>query len=285
VSSNSENNRSCVITRLEGGLGNQLFMYAAARRLAHHNGVPLKIETQSGFEVDIRFKRTLMLRHFNIAFTEATAHEAFVGEDRRKYYTRKINRLLPFGRRTFIEERKEFEPRLLSLRVRRPVFLQGYWQDERYFEDIADLLRNEIAIPATGQDQDFADLDWPATVGIHFRRIDYDHLLPVEYYRSCIETIEQDTPGQTYLAIGDDQDFIRNNAPAIFPDTAKVIIPDQPADQLEDFNRLLRCGRLIIANSSFSWWAAWLNNCPDKQVWAPRNWGYMARASRHWNLI
>ncbi|MEE9367518.1 MAG: alpha-1,2-fucosyltransferase [Pontiella sp.] len=285
MSSIAGKNSPCVITRLEGGLGNQLFMYAAARRLAYVNGVPLKLETLSGFEADLRYKRVLMLDHFNIDFSEASSSEAYLDSDRRKYYVRKINRALPFSMRTFIEERKSFDPRILNIRIKRPIFLQGYWQDERYFEDIADLLRSEVVVPSLGNTSPKAGLNWKNVIGVHFRRVDYGHLLPIDYYRIAVQQAAALKENPTFMAIGDDLDFIRNHASALFPANANIIIPDTPSDQLADFHNLTQCGSLVIANSSFSWWAAWLNNQPDKQIWAPANWGYMAKSSRHWNLI
>ena len=128
-----------VIARVLGGLGNQLFIYAATRRLALTNNVPLKLDIISGFKWDSDFKRKYLLHQFNIQAEIASQWDSFVspcGRIRRNFL-RRINKTVSFKNRFYItEESKEFDTRILQLKVRNRVYLEGYWQSEKYFKDI-----------------------------------------------------------------------------------------------------------------------------------------------------
>jgi hypothetical protein len=130
-----------VTVRIRGGVGNQLFMYAMARRLAIVNQVPLYLETGSGFENDF-FRRKFELDKFNVAGEKIALPSI---SKRGKAISIAANALLPFSlRRTYHDMSWQFDPRYLKLTARRPIVLEGYWQDERYFEDIRPELKRDL---------------------------------------------------------------------------------------------------------------------------------------------
>src|SRR5213076_1884814 len=121
-----------VIPRIHGGLGNQLFSYAAARRLAMANNLELVLDDVSGFAYDATYRRNYQLHHFNIKSRKARPHERLEPFARmRRYLKRKHSQRQPFERRSWIQqESNEFDPRLLKLGPRHDVWLEGYWQSE-----------------------------------------------------------------------------------------------------------------------------------------------------------
>ncbi|GAI56244.1 unnamed protein product, partial [marine sediment metagenome] len=151
-----------MIARLFGGLGNQLFIYAAARRLALKNSVPLKLDIISGFARDPQRKK-YKLSHFNIKADIALKHdfsESFFGRGQR-YLTRKFYKIFPFEKRRYIkEEIRPFDERLLHLKVNGKVYLDGYWQSEEYFRDIESVIREDFKFVTkhTPENQELAEV-------------------------------------------------------------------------------------------------------------------------------
>ena len=135
-----------VIVRILGGLGNQLFCYAAARRLALVNDAELVLDTVSGFTYDRVYRRQYQLDHFNIPCRKATPTERLEPFGRlRRWLLRTWNRRLPFEKRSYIfQEGLDFDPRLLEFKPRGTVYLEGYWQSEKYFKDVEDIIRQEF---------------------------------------------------------------------------------------------------------------------------------------------
>ena len=140
--------RAKLIPRIFGGLGNQLFCYAAARRLALMNHAELVLDDVTGFEYDEIYKRHYQLDHFNITCRKATRVERLEPFSRvRRFLKRKWNQRLPFAQRTFITmDGINFDSRLLHFKPQGTVYLEGYWQSEDYFKDVADTLREELRI-------------------------------------------------------------------------------------------------------------------------------------------
>lgn len=137
-----------IILRISGGLGNQLFSYAAARRLALVNSADLVIDHVSGFRYDTRYSRHYQLDHFAILCRKATHAERLEPFSRiRRNLLRRWNSLFQFERRSYlVQEGIDFDPRLLLLRPTNRLYLEGYWQSEGYFKDFENCIRNELAL-------------------------------------------------------------------------------------------------------------------------------------------
>ena len=138
-----------IIPRLFGGLGNQLFIFAAARRLALANHAELVIDAVTGFAHDTLYQRHYQLNHFNIPCRMATAAERLepFGRLRRKILCQ-WNKRKPFEQRSYLAQdaNVDFDPRLLHFNPRGTAYLEGYWQSEGYFKDVAVTIRQDLQI-------------------------------------------------------------------------------------------------------------------------------------------
>lgn len=276
-----------IIARVEGGLGNQLFIYAAARALALRTGSELKLDILNGYRGDV-YGRRYRLDAFNIVAplaSEAEVRRYRVGS-RSLYWRRKLNRRLPFSWRSLIEERSLYEPRLLSFRPRSSVYLIGYWQREEYFRDQADAVRREFTLRAepSAEDRALAErLRRPDTAILHVRRRDYEYRLPAEYYAAALRLLASRVARPVLFVFGDDLDWARRALP--LPEGTQFVEHLGGGRDCEDLWLMSQCRHAIIANSSFSWWGAWLNPQSDRIVIAPAEWGYRAAPAADWLTV
>lgn len=278
-----------IICRVFGGLGNQLFCYASARRLALTNNAELVVDDVSGFAYDDIYHRHYQLDHFNITCGKATATERLEPFSRvRRYLKRKWNQPLTFSQRTYLmQEGIDYDPRMLNFKPQGTVYLEGYWQSEDYFKDVADTLRQELKIkPPT----DATNLAMAAqirsckAVAVHVRFFDNPHAsginnAPGDYYSRAVETMERLVPDAHYFIFSDQPDAARARIP--LPDVRVTLVKHNQGDEhaYADLWLMTLCQHFIIANSTFSWWGAWLATQPAKQVIAP---GFEMRQGKMW---
>lgn len=271
-----------VIAKIEGGLGNQLFIYAAAKRLSIVSRVPLQLDI-SGYSED-NFERSYSLNHFRINEEYANRKDVYdLNLGKRRNWQYHFNKILPFRYKRFIREEKLFEPRLLDLRVVHKIYLQGYWQNESYFKDIEPMIRKsfEIISPHDDANVELArKINAVNAVCIHARRLNYEHLLSPEYYDGAIKKMAGKLANPHFFCFSDDMDWIRNNIRIDWPVT--YIPHDKESKDYEHLWLMTQCKHYIIANSSYSWWGAWLNPSPAKIVFAPKKWGYRAAVPKEW---
>ncbi len=273
-----------VIVKLIGGLGNQLFQYAAARKLANKHSTELKLDV-SGFETYKLHKYSLS--HFNIQENFASEGEinALTGQRKEGTITRIFRRALHKPAKlpaTHIKEKNpfHFDPEILNLPD--GVYLEGYWQSEKYFSDIESIVRKELTVktPLSGKDKELAkQMDSCDSVSIHIRRGDYvtnPHTSMVhgtsdlDYYNRCIRSIAESVKNPHFFVFSDDPEWVRDNLNPPYPTT---FVDHNGADRNhEDLRLMSQCKHNIIANSTFSWWGAWLNSNPEKVVLAPKLW-------------
>lgn len=269
---------------LRGGLGNQLFIYAAARRLAYVTGGELVLDAVNGFSRD-SYCREYSLQHFNIC-------GRVLGSTEYTPYTRlrrRVQRLLasryPISGRSYIQEDSCFMPELLSLRPNATVWLEGYWQNEMYFRDIRNVLFSELEIITQHEERNVVlsrQILGSNAVCVHVRRL---HGVPqgpgaiplpnanavdVEYYRSAIALMDKLVSDPTYFIFCDYPDWARENLDFIRP--AVFMVGNGDEKNYEDLWLMSLCRHFIIANSSFSWWGAWLSKNPLKVVIATAKW-------------
>ncbi|HVS11907.1 MAG TPA: alpha-1,2-fucosyltransferase [Planctomycetota bacterium] len=276
-----------ILARVEGGLGNQLFIYAAARALALRSGTQLRLDVLNSYPRD-RFGRRYQLDEFNIA--AALAMEAEVAryrpESRGFYWRRKLDRRLPFSWRSIIEERSLFEPRLLDLRPHGDVYLMGYWQREEYFRGQAPAIRRELTLRREPSAQNAAlaeRMRQCESAFLHVRRTGYAHRLSPGYYAAALELLYKRAEEPRLFVFGDDLDWARRELP--LPEGTQFVEHNGEDRNVEDLWLMTRCRHAILANSSFSWWGAWLNTEPDRVVIAPATWGYRAAAASGWLTV
>jgi len=271
-----------VITRLNGGLGNQLFQYAAGRALAERLGVPLKIDLS---EFKTYALRRFELNKFNINAEIATAEEVrgvVVNPSRFQRYASRaaIAMGLVFNNIALREIKFNYDD--VFEKIRHPLYLNGYWQSERYFKPAEKTLRRELRLvdaldPACAKV--LAEIQQSAAVSLHIRRGDYvsnpsaaavHGVCPLEYYYSAIKHMAAHVPAPSFFVFSDDPQWAKDNLEISYP--ARFVEANGPDRAEEDLWLMKSCRHHILANSSFSWWGAWLNGDRDKVIIAPRNW-------------
>ncbi|MCE5324034.1 alpha-1,2-fucosyltransferase [bacterium] len=274
-----------IIVRLTGGLGNQLFQYAFGRRQAHVGGAELKLDI-SYYAANYMDGRQYRLNNFNvvedIASVVETAslagrqHHSLIGRLERALRSR-----LHMHKKSIVREHGcVFSP--MALKKTDNVYLDGYWQSEKYFKDIEDILRSEFTV-RNPQDQInrsiSADIDQTESVSLHIRRGDYvsnaafnkvHGVCAPDYYESAIERLMDEVKAPRFFVFSDDIEWCRDNLKLKYPIT---FIDHNGEDRdYEDLRLMSRCKHHIIANSSFSWWGAWLSSNSGKIVIAPAKW-------------
>jgi hypothetical protein len=289
-----------IIAHLFGGLGNQLFIYAAARRLALVNGTEVVLDDVSGFHHDVFYQRQYQLDHFSIPCRKATAAERLepFGRLRRKVL-RSWNQRKPFEERAYLlQEGIDFDPRLLHVKPRGTVYLEGYWQSEKYFKAVEATIRQDLAIkpPTDAVNLAMAEQIRSCTaVALHVRFFDEPHAEGInnttgDYYSRAIETMERLVPAAHYFIFSDQPEAACSRIP--LPDARVTLVSHNQGDEhaYADLWLMTLCQHFVIANSTFSWWGGWLASNPSKQVIAPRfemregkmSWGFDGLLPDQW---
>ncbi len=265
-----------------GGLGNQLFCYAAARRLALVNRAELVIDDVTGFARDFAYRRQYALANFNITARKATPKERLEPFSRyRRHLAKLVARRRPFLKRKYLEqERIDFDPRLLDYTVKGTVYLDGFWQSEDYFKDQEDVIRKDLLIipPKDKMNQAIAERIRSANaVGVHVRWFDKStqngtsseyNLLP-QYYRHSVQRIMTQVEAPHFFVFSDDPDAAHQMLG--LPENLMTCMDQNRREEnaYADLWLMTQCKHFIIANSTFSWWGAWLAGFPNKIVISP----------------
>ncbi|MCK5232933.1 MAG: alpha-1,2-fucosyltransferase, partial [Desulfobulbaceae bacterium] len=269
-----------IIPRILGGLGNQLFCYAAARRLALVNNAELVIDAVSGFVRDRNYQRYYQLDHFSIPCRKATAAERLERLPRvRRYLKRAYNRPRPFEERAYIQQEGiDLDLRLLHVKPYGTVYLEGYWQSENYFRDVEQTIRADLRItPPT----DTANFEMAArirdchAVAVHVRFFDTPdvtaaHNASADYYQRAIALIEEKIESPRYFLFSDIPEVVREKL--TLPKGRVTLVSHNQGDQNDyaDLCLMTQCRHFITANSSFSWWGAWLGDSAAKTIVTPK---------------
>lgn len=276
-----------VIPRIRGGLGNQLFAYAAARRIALSNDAQLIIDHISGFQFDHVYQQQYQLSHFNIAAPLATPADRLEPFAKlRRYLKRWVSQRVPFDKRSYIQqEGNAFDNRLLHLKLRGDLYIEGYWQSERYFADIADVIRNDLRITPPSDALNLRtsnSIRDCSAVAVHVRFFDTpdimgDNNTTEYYYANALSIMQARVPDAHYFLFSDDVVAARSSIN--LPDHKVTVISHNPSDAnaYADLWLMTQCKHFIIANSTFSWWGAWLSEHKDKIVIAP---GFVIQGSK-----
>jgi hypothetical protein len=279
-----------IITCLKGGIGNQLFQYAAGRALADQHGVVLKLDC-SAFEGDPL--RVYALNDFSITASLASPQEisSITGSKHPKWLRKvlqAVEEMKPYyRRRIYNEPHFHFDKNFFKAPAR--IYLDGYWQSECYFHNIVSILHKEFMVnhPQQGKNAQFASISSGAnSVSIHIRRGDYinnpgtnEHhgFCSPAYYSRCIEWIARHIEKPYFFVFSDDIAW----AKAHLPTHEHFIFVDHNTEKnaYEDLRLMSQCKHHIIANSTFSWWGAWLGSYQDKKVLAPSPWFNAAQHS------
>jgi hypothetical protein len=290
-----------VITRIVGGLGNQLFCYAAARRLALANNGELIIDDVSGFLHDHEYQRNYQLDHFNILCRKTEAHERLEPFSRwRRYLKRKWNQQLPYFKRTYIQQQGvDFDERLLYVKLKGTTYLEGYWQSENYFKDIEATIRSDLQITPPTDATNIAiskQMQGCAAIAVHIRFFDEPKTscgannAPGSFYLRAIEKMLVEVPDAYFFVFSDKIEVARNFIPTAVKNITFLSHNVGDKNAYADLWLMTQCKHFIIANSTFSWWGAWLAKNPYKKVIAPgfkiqdgkTSWGFKGLLPNEW---
>jgi Glycosyl transferase family 11. len=268
-----------IIARIKGGLGNQLFCYSAARRLALANNAELVIDDVTGFLRDREYRRQYILSQFSIPVRKATPAERLEPFERyRRGLMKYMSRGKPFAERRYLEqEGLDFDERLLAVKVRGTLYLDGLWQSEGYFKDVEQTIREDLKIipPTDGLNQRLAEeIRSSNAVALHVRWFDAPgrtatHNLSADYYRRSIALMESKTELPRYFLFSDDPEAAL--ATVGLPGGRVTCISHNRRDKYAyaDLWLMTLCRHFITANSTFSWWGAWLGGGKEKIVVCP----------------
>ena len=255
-----------IISHIIGGLGNQMFQYALGRCLTLKRGVRLKLDVSgfTGYK-----KRKYELSAFNIQEDYANRLEIL------SFSIPSLWRPQP---RVIKREHAHFEHEILALSG--DVYLKGYWQSEKYFIEIEDVIRKEFTLknPQSGKNLEVSRLiASKESVSLHVRRGDYvsekktrdiHGVCPLGYYKRSVEYMRQMIKYPFFYIFSDDFEWVHKNLKL----SNDCLCVEFNSNSHEDLRLMSQCKHHITANSSFSWWGAWLNPRKNKIVLSPDPW-------------
>lgn len=262
-----------IAVRLMGGLGNQMFQYALGRTLADRHDVPLVLDTSRFVNRPVNE----VPRDFEL---DCFAIRAEVTDDAVPASRWAVRRMLDTRRLRLVSEKGfRFQPEVL--RAGDHTLLFGYWQSELYFVSNAPAIQKDFSptAPPSERTLRLSESIDGNTVCIHVRRADYvthprssafHRLMPVDYYNRAIAHIVA-SAGITprILVISDDPEWCVQHLALDYPMTVAEL---ESGRNWEDLLLISLCRYIVVANSSFSWWGAWLSEASDKIVVAPSAW-------------
>lgn len=264
-----------IITRIIGGLGNQMFQYALARSLAARQGEEPFLDV-TGF--DSYKLHSYGLNQLRVVERLATA-KMLARSPFRNWRPSFIFRRLHAKPRYRVVSESSFAFDERVPRLRGDLYLDGYWQSEKYFAEIRDVLLREfqpkeIGAKALGYKEAILAADNP--VSVHVRRGDYvsnprtnqvHGTCSPDYYRQAVAAVSEKAPRPHFFIFSDDSAWVKQNI--VLGETVTYVEDNK---NFEDLHLMSLCHHNVIANSSFSWWGAWLNDHADKIIVAPKKW-------------
>jgi hypothetical protein len=269
-----------IIVRLAGGLGNQMFQYAAGMALAIRHRVPIRFDRWTDKKRQLELPRV-----FGLDLPRASQSEMgqVLGWCAPSLVRRVMARPLFRSLRPaswVVEPHFHYWPGFEA--VGPVAYLDGYWQSARYFADIEPELRAQFrfAPPLDARSTELAaQMASCNSVSVHVRRGDFARDPTVQrvhgvdlsgYYPAAVAEILQRVPSPHFFVFSDEPEWAAHHL--ALPGEVTVVDHNRGADSYRDMQLMAACRHHIIANSTFSWWGAWLNPSPKKIVIAPRQW-------------
>lgn len=265
-----------------GGLGNQLFQYALGRSLAIRNGGEVVIDP---WEVRRGRSRPLVLDKFRIQARLVTPLEyalCRVVESQHLQPLARIMRACAPRRFPGVLRRRWHGFDASVLEIHKSVFIEGWFQSELYFREFGEQMRDELQLreaPSEANQRWLEQINSAEAVCVHVRRGDYltnasvrerIGVCGLEYYRSAIDYVRQRVSSPVFFVFSDDPDWTRQNLDV--PEPRHFISHNCNVADWEDLRLMSACRHFIIANSTFSWWGAWLGERENTIVAAPKQW-------------
>lgn len=275
-----------ICIKLNGGLGNQMFQYALGRSLSAKHNCQLFLDISALSNLDKT--KSQIIRNYELEIFDVTAKIATrdILKKIKPPILKIINTLtyiLGFKginfKNYYIEQSFSFDYNVLN--VSNNCFLSGYWQSHKYFSNIENILKKEFQFPLISDKLNLElmnSIQNKNSVSIHVRRGDFLNnaihrihgTCSIDYYRSAIQYIESNLDDIEYFVFSDAIDWVVENLK--FKKNVHFVIGNYSSKSFVDMHLMSKCKHNIIANSSFSWWGAWLNDNPNKIVVAPKKW-------------
>lgn len=266
-----------LIVKLNGGLGNQMFQWAFARMIEKKTGIKTLLDL-SFFEKKYARPYELGLFTLNAKFVEdfwTKLKLNIIWKFRKKLNGKKF-----LGLKLYSEPHFEFDEKLLNVGPK--TYIEGFFQSEKYFSDIEKELRADFQFkPEIDQEnQKLLDkINSTNSISLHIRRGDYVQkkryqnvyaTCSLDYYKRGVEYIAERFENPTLFVFSDDIEWVKENLK--LPYESVYVSNNFGAKSFEDMRLMSNCKHNVIANSSFSWWGAWLNANKEKLVIAPCKW-------------
>lgn len=262
-----------LVVRIQGGLGNQMFQYATATSIAKKWRKHVTLDLRSYARDHLRSCRLLK---WNVSASVASRQILA----RRPEWLAGISRRLqipPWRQFFYVEQSLAFDPCLGSTRA--PFYLEGYFQSPSYFEDVRDILMAEFTPRDVLEPRNMALQERIArseSAAVHVRRTDYvdvkenlakHGVCNLDYYQAAVKRLSGQV--DAWFVFSDDIEWCRANM--VFPGRVEFVTGNTATPEM-DIHLMKLCKHVICANSSFSWWGAWLNANPGRVVIAPQRW-------------
>ncbi|OQW68044.1 MAG: alpha-1,2-fucosyltransferase [Proteobacteria bacterium ST_bin12] len=272
-----------IISNIIGGLGNQMFQYAAALALSNKLRCTLKVDIRdfSGYKLHQGFE---LDRLFNICAKPALNKDVteVIGWQQSAFARRLFRKPhLKYARHKNYIVEPHFSYWGGFNQIKGNSYIDGYWQSERYFSEFADKVRSEFnfKLPLSKKNSEIAaHIAQVNAVSLHVRRGDYvtnaknAHIgvCSLDYYKAAISHINIKLNNPVFFIFSDDMDWVKANL--ALAEKSVYVDHNSGAESYNDMRLMSLCKHHIIANSSFSWWGAWLNSNSEKIVIAPKKW-------------
>ncbi|MGN6475680.1 MAG: alpha-1,2-fucosyltransferase [Flavipsychrobacter sp.] len=269
-----------IVSKIQGGLGNQMFQYAIGKAYSEKLNTELFLDLSfynQPFGKDVT-PRKFELGLFNLSYQVANSYQLELFQNTSYWY--RIKRKLGLPVPIYFREGND----KTILKNKKDIYLDGYWQSELFFKDLSKIIKEGFVFKQSLNEQSevvaASIISTKTPVAIHLRRGDYVSLssasvhhgvCDMEYYRSGIRYLNTNVDEPYYFVFSDDVEWAKSNFLPLFSNM-EIVQGNHGDDSWQDMHLMSLCKHNIIANSSFSWWAAWLNANPNKIVVAPGKW-------------
>lgn len=273
-----------IIVKLYGGIGNQMFQYAAAKRLALVNNTQLFLDITHYNKLVLPYGlpyRSFDLSIFNMNYQIASEKEiCFFKNAASSFQSRVVRKIKNIFSPTLVvtEPHFHFYPQLLM--EKGSLYIDGYWQSEKYFKDIEDIINSEFQINLSLNEEELRlveKIKATNSVCLNIRRQEFasnplvDDFIGIEYFNKAVELIAQKVDSPHFFIISDELSWCKENLNLKYDHTfvEEHLFGEKYKNCLF---YMTSCKHNIIPNSTFGWWGAWLNPNPNKIIIAPKSW-------------
>lgn len=272
---------------IAGGLGNQMFQYACSIALSKMTGQTVYFSTDllehyndhNGFELE---------KVFDITLAKASQKDVrnMLGVLRSPAISRRLlakKSLKPFRSSNFLLDTDYEDMNSLCKDIKQNTYLQGYWQNESFFYKEKQEVLNAFSIKKKPNSENLSllnEIEKSESVAIHIRRGDYVNnpktlkfhgICSLDYYKDSMAYILDQKPNASFYIFSDDHNWVNENI-VKNKNNMRLVTHNKGENSCWDLFLMSKCKNIITANSTFSWWAAWLNQNPNGTIIAPLKW-------------